>query len=1702
MASTDAIINLIVNGQQRVERIISRTNQLNELVQSINRSPLDLTIGTGSQNARDLDQIQRRLRGTREAIANTRQSIRQADAAMGSFGASAAQAQAELQNLSLGTIAYSRATRRLRNAEAGFNRQREAIADLNAGLEQLQRRERAERGQERRAQAFRSQIRFANELADTYLDVGTAARRLSGEINNITSRRSRAVLQTEIQFFDALASNVDMASESYRRFTAASGVASVAAGEASRRRFRILAETFDPEVRATTAQGRIPSNLSRGADSQAAREVQSLINAFPEVARSKSGLEDYRAQLQSVLDLIPAGTTRFIQLSSAIRQVDDELFRFREPSGRQFGPSQFIDTPASGPTSDIFNSLKQRQQYADAVNKQYQKQEDLIFKIGDSALEASRKESLSLQVNTALDALMENRLEVAKEITREVERQVNAESKAINRERSAGITTEKIDNARKKLESAAKRIETSAEGELINEVQKKNLLLQLDEARLEIDQKRLTVAQTIVAETDRQRRLEEIGNRAKFVRSRGSSFAADPIEGPLKLRQKYASDVNEEYQKQLDLVDRISKSDLELAKKENLSIRAAQALEALMENRLEIAQEITKEVDRQFKLEQKQAKSSTVVERTANRIIRGGESLPIDTPRRLKNKLASGAIVEQGLINLQAKGVNVTEQLISLQETLNDAKRDDFQISERTLGNLEEQVTLAGKRVTLENRRLAGKGGGGDSQQIEDLQEALRNRRFGPIARATNEELEELARRLQDIRNKADATGDEFRRLGRDLAVIGREQERRDPGAEFLTRRVGPRTGRAISEGLVGGAFPLLFGQGVGSSILGGLGGAAGGFAGGGLGFGLSLLGTAGGQVVDNFINSIKTLGESLKDPAQTLTALEEAGFAVDDSVKKTVEQLLEANKVYEAQAVALQQITDTLGPGSVELLNAYEQETKKLNTEYQKISATLIGELLPALVGTVAIVNDVVAAFKEFQKFQIPEAFVNFLTFTNPSFALARAQYGFVVDRGQQAAEEAGRPDLPDNPAATEVAQKARETADQLERQAATLRDQIRLAELNGDLTDERVFNLRKSIIFQEAALKLAEDGLTTEQRAVFELERKLKLQNLLNERVNEENRARERAAREAEQAAKKEEQTLRTLAQLSIAAIDTAVKTAEIDQGRLAAIQRELNLLERRKQFEEESILLSGEDARIQQFKFNTLDQEYRNKERLLQLERARLTLSKEQQTINATRAQRGQLESIQQESFGFAAQINDPFNTNPERLRAFEAEARSFQLVRAEREKLADLEREAASISPFASAEEVQKLAQQIDNQKAFIPALEAELALRNQLAAAASEQSAIIEKYGFLANELSTAMSTAVQAVVTGTGTVEEAFATMFQNIGRAFIDMATQMLAQKLFMTVLGALGGGSGFNFAGGSAASGLSAANLMGGTGPLDAGMFGFRANGGPVNANEPYIVGERGPELFMPSISGSITSNENLQAQNRAFLDSIYTENGETASDDNEAEREATAATRDAVRETELEATAATQAAVRESERIQENRMQVMSQQKESDQRYENERIQENRMQVMSQQKESDRRYENERIQENRMQIMLQQKESDSRYENERIRENRMQVMSQQAVATQAAVRESERIQENRMQIMSQQKEFDRRYERERIEQMVSTPGRLNIKYESQVINSVEYVSAEEHRRGMAQAAERGRALTLQALQNSVKTRSRVGI
>lgn len=41
-------------------------------------------------------------------------------------------------------------------------------------------------------------------------------------------------------------------------------------------------------------------------------------------------------------------------------------------------------------------------------------------------------------------------------------------------------------------------------------------------------------------------------------------------------------------------------------------------------------------------------------------------------------------------------------------------------------------------------------------------------------------------------------------------------------------------------------------------------------------------------------------------------------------------------------------------------------------------------------------------------------------------------------------------------------------------------------------------------------------------------------------------------------------------------------------------------------------------------------------------------------------------------------------------------------------------------------------------------------------------------------------------------------------------------------------------------------------------------------RAMGGPVDRGSPYLIGEKGPELFVPNVGGYVVSNADLRAGN----------------------------------------------------------------------------------------------------------------------------------------------------------------------------------------------------------------------------------------
>ncbi|MFZ9751818.1 MAG: hypothetical protein ACO3CN_06965, partial [Candidatus Nanopelagicales bacterium] len=96
------------------------------------------------------------------------------------------------------------------------------------------------------------------------------------------------------------------------------------------------------------------------------------------------------------------------------------------------------------------------------------------------------------------------------------------------------------------------------------------------------------------------------------------------------------------------------------------------------------------------------------------------------------------------------------------------------------------------------------------------------------------------------------------------------------PGSPAALKARAARRKEALSNAVIGGAFPLLFGQGPGAAIGGGLGGTAGGLMGGQFGFGLSLVGTALGQTIDTFITKTTELGGALLNVTSTFDTLKE----------------------------------------------------------------------------------------------------------------------------------------------------------------------------------------------------------------------------------------------------------------------------------------------------------------------------------------------------------------------------------------------------------------------------------------------------------------------------------------------------------------------------------------------------------------------------------------------------------------------------------------------------------------------------------------------------------------------------------------------------------------------------------------------------------------------------------------------------------
>ena len=134
---------------------------------------------------------------------------------------------------------------------------------------------------------------------------------------------------------------------------------------------------------------------------------------------------------------------------------------------------------------------------------------------------------------------------------------------------------------------------------------------------------------------------------------------------------------------------------------------------------------------------------------------------------------------------------------------------------------------------------------------------------------------------------------------------------------------------------------------------------------------------------------------------------------------------------------------------------------------------------------------------------------------------------------------------------------------------------------------------------------------------------------------------------------------------------------------------------------------------------------------------------------------------------------------------------------------------------------------------------------------------------------VATGIGNAFSSSFKGIVSGSMTAQQALANLFQKTADMFLDMAAQMIAKQIQMKILGI-----GLNwFGGGGRVSSVS--DLQHGD-AQDQYLFDVlsgadkRAAGGPVSGGTPYVVGEKGPELFVPGSSGNIVPNHAMGGAN----------------------------------------------------------------------------------------------------------------------------------------------------------------------------------------------------------------------------------------
>jgi len=755
---------------------------------------------------------------------------------------------------------------------------------------------------------------------------------------------------------------------------------------------------------------------------------------------------------------------------------------------------------------------------------------------------------------------------------------------------------------------------------------------------------------------------------------------------------------------------------------------------------------------------------------------------------------------------------------------------------------------------------------------------------------------ERIARRAKTTKTDTAATAKNIEKSAKSAKNLstGLDKAGGKKGEGFLN------FGKGQTNLAAGVGFPLLFGGGPGSVIGGGLGALAGGFGGsiigGAIGTQLDKLGAAALSTAEAF----EKLGSGASDLIPKL------GRGAGEGFGGQAQFLIDEGSSSQVGEIIRKRFAEVYGEKALADFDKLAETNKKFKQTWQELGVQFQLLIDGPLKGLLDIINRINFNAKKDKELTPQELKVRKLEQRNRGF-------GPTINQAEIDELEAARAELAESQKAKVDPSNTGVTADtEAQKQLVDLVNQKKeiektintekLAALEQALTARRddlaLLNTAAGITRATADLDNTRKELAAERNAINKDTLKIaQLEKTEVEQAAELERqqvAQANALRKAQLQIYKDEENARISAfkvrgdiyQLELKKASLITTAANQAQNSLTAAREEASTQEQilRAQFELRKLDIKEQEVKIQEAilletKVDKIKAELALKEKAIQqaevLRQIGIDQYNQQQELNTLLAEQNALRAQQandpSRTFSFDAQgfgfFGDSFKLEADLFQKYNDDIDVFN------RKIADAK---ANLAKLTEADIKDGRAQPFLAQLDTLEVLKGNYErLQPAINAAALEQQRFNDALAAVSPGVN-ALVGGLQEVVAGTKTAEEAFADFLRTIADQLVQTAALMIAQYIAIGLAKAFAGlgtpvGGQTSLPGTSIGSGGGeftniAGNVFGTLGP----NFGIRqrADGGPVSANQPYIVGERGPELLIPQTSGTVLSNADSKA------------------------------------------------------------------------------------------------------------------------------------------------------------------------------------------------------------------------------------------